>query len=133
MRMFILYLAITSSNLSAQTIDTALSQTHSSQSLDTTSSSAIVCFLPDKDPVVVFKPEIQYPKSALSYGKSAKVLVKALVDTLGNVVSVEIMKSPSKLFNNEALRLAKLYRFNPVTFDAKKLKVYLSWSIVFMK
>lgn len=62
-------------------------------------------------PVTVFKPKIEFPLELLSHATEAKVFVKVLVDSTGDVRSVKILKSTDSLFDKYAISYARKYKF----------------------
>ena len=133
MKIFILHIILLLTSLHTKSAEPSVAKCDSVTVRDSTEAPPTVCDFPDKDPTMIFQPIILYPNNATAYGKSAKVFVSGLIDTLGNVVSVRIVKSPDKLFNKEALRLAKQYKFNPITYGGIKKRVCVSWPINFVK
>lgn len=63
-----------------------------------------------------------YPEMALKTGVEGQVIVRVVVDTNGNVIKANIMKSIPVL-DQAALDAAKKWKFSPGEKDGKKVKV----------
>ncbi|MFZ1289063.1 MAG: energy transducer TonB [Melioribacteraceae bacterium] len=65
---------------------------------------------------------IKYPESAKVEGIEGKVLVKAVIDEVGNVESAEVEKSVNKDLDEAAISAVKLTKFTPGEKDGKFVK-----------
>jgi len=90
-----------------------------------------ISYSPNHEPNIVYQPTIKYPVNAKYFGKVGEVIVLGSLDTLGNVQAVQILKSSSNLFVEEAFRLAKLYKFTPIISEGVKRQWNICWSIIF--
>ncbi len=82
-------------------------------------------------PKLIRKAEAVYPSKARKKGLEGKVIVRALIDTLGNVEKVTVIKSTNKIFNEPAIKAVKQYKFTPAKKGKKKVKVYVRIPVVF--
>jgi len=55
--------------------------------------------------------------------KSVVVLVKATVDTFGNVIDTDIFKS-EPLFDKSAMKSVRQFKIKPAKYEGRKVKVY---------
>lgn len=73
-----------------------------------------------------------YPQSALKNSLKGKVFVQFLVDTCGNTANHIVLKGISEDLDKEALRLAKLIKFDkPAMQGGKPIKVRINIPIEF--
>lgn len=83
-----------------------------------------------KSPYIRIQEEVA--EIAKKYGIECDVTVKALIDTDGTVIKVEILKSSGyELMDKEALRIAKKYKFTPARAKPKSPRVWVSLPIKF--
>ena len=72
----------------------------------------------------IIEDNLRYPESALKEKVGGKVLTQFEVDTLGNVVNVEVIQGISADIDKEAKRLVSLLNgWTPGTQDGKKVRV----------
>ncbi len=74
-------------------------------------------------PQVIKSVQPEYPELARRGGIEGRVLVNAVVDENGNVISAEIVSSTNPIFNESALKAAYQYKFSPAMMKDKKVKV----------
>jgi protein TonB len=80
----------------------------------------------------VLRENLKYPESALKDGVSGKVLVGFVIDTLGNVGDVKIVRGVREDLDNEAMRVVKLLNgWTPGTQRGTKVKVAYNLPINF--
>lgn len=75
-----------------------------------------------------------YPRQAEIAGFKQTVIIEAkfLVDLKGNVEDVQIIKSYGKFgFDKEVIKALKKWKFKPITYQGKKIKVYFNKEFVF--
>ena len=75
-----------------------------------------------------------YPRQAEIAGFKQIVIIEAkfLVDLNGNVENIQIIKSYGKFgFDKEVIKALKKWRFKPITYQGKKIKVYFNKEFVF--
>ncbi len=77
-----------------------------------------------KGPKLLHKPPTSLPLG-VSIQDTARVSVRALVDTLGVPYCLQILKSENESLNEHALSLASQYRFTPFTYKGKKIKCFI--------
>lgn len=83
---------------------------------------------------IIIQPDPVYPRAAESirYSKTVIVEVKFLVGLNGNVEDIKIIKSFSKFgFDKEVKEALKKWRFKPIYFNGKNIKVYFNKEFVF--
>jgi TonB family protein len=73
------------------------------------------------------KENIHYPADSLE----GRVYVQFTIDTTGKVIDPKILKSVSKLADEEALRVVKMLEFNPGTQRGKKVNILYTLPIKF--
>ena len=89
-------------------------------------------FLPyDEWPVAVYKKEPVYPDSALRNGIEGDVIVKALIDEFGAVVSVSFLRSNEKIFEVPALNAVEQWRFSPFKKKGIRTKMEITVPLKF--
>lgn len=72
-------------------------------------------------------PQPKYPKQALRQKLSGRVVVEALVDTVGRIVDAKVLKSSGYgTLDTAALKAAKKSRFEPVKQNDKKVRVWIT-------
>jgi len=69
----------------------------------------------------------KYPKSARKEGIEGQVVISFLIDTLGMVSDVEVLRSVREDLDKEAVRVVKLLNgWKPGVQDGKKVSVYFN-------
>jgi TonB family protein len=72
----------------------------------------------------LIEDNLHYPESALKDKVGGKVFTQFVVDTLGNVINIEVIKGVREDIDNEAMRLIGLLNgWTPGTQDGRKVKV----------
>jgi TonB family protein len=64
-------------------------------------------------PQLVERPQITYPPDRTLSDKSAKVWIRARLDTVGVVIKAEVITSTDNRFNAHAIQLVKTFRMTP--------------------
>ncbi len=82
-------------------------------------------------PSVIRKVEPQYPDIARKAGIEGRVFVKVLVDTLGNVETVQVLKSSNPIFEKPAIEAAKKWKFKPGYQRDRPVKVWVAIPFIF--
>lgn len=75
-----------------------------------------------------------YPKQAekLRYDKTVVIEVKFLVGLNGEVEKIEVLKSNKKFgFDKEVIQALNKWKFEPIVYRGKKIKVYFNKEFVF--
>jgi len=86
----------------------------------------------DTAPKVRKRSPIVYPEQARRQGISGYVTMNVLVDESGNVEDVEIIDSkPKEIFDLKADSTIRRWKFEPATYNGKKVKVWAMQKIVF--
>lgn len=76
-------------------------------------------------PQLVKWVEPKYPELARKAGIEGRVFVKVLVDTLGNVVSAEVVRSTNPVFDEAALKAARQCKFKPGYQRDRPVRVWM--------
>jgi len=82
-------------------------------------------------PQVLQKVEPPYPDIARKAGIEGKVYVKVLVDTLGNVTTVQVLKSSNPIFEQPAIEAAKKWKFKPGYQRDRPVRVWVAIPFIF--
>jgi protein TonB len=77
--------------------------------------------------------KIKYPEIARRVGAEGKVIVQALVDESGNVISVSTLKGIGSGCDEVAMDAVKNSKFTPGKQRGKNVKVQVNIPIVFKK
>lgn len=86
----------------------------------------------DTPPLPKKRSPIVYPELARRQGISGYVTMNVLVDEEGNVEDVEIIDSkPKEVFDLKADSTIRNWKFEPATYNGKKVKVWATQKIVF--
>ena len=86
----------------------------------------------DTAPKVKKRSPIVYPELARRQGISGYVTMNVLIDEMGNVEEVEIIESkPEEIFDLKADSNIRRWKFEPATYNGKKVKVWAMQKIVF--
>ncbi len=86
----------------------------------------------DTAPKVRKRSPIVYPELARKQGISGYVTMNVLIDASGNVEDVEIVDSkPKKIFDLKADSTIRRWKFEPATYQGKKVKVWAMQKIIF--
>ncbi len=86
----------------------------------------------DTPPKVRKRSPIVYPELARRQGISGFVSMNLLIDEEGNVEDVEIIESkPKEIFDLKADSTVRRWKFEPATYNGRKVKVWAMQKIVF--
>lgn len=86
----------------------------------------------DTPPKVMKRSPLVYPELARRQGVSGHVTMNVLIDESGNVEDVEIIESePEEIFDLKADSTIRRWKFEPATYNGKKVKVWAMQKIVF--
>jgi protein TonB len=77
-------------------------------------------------PQLIRRVEPLYPEVARKAGIEGQVFVKALVDTNGHVIRVEVLKSTNPVFEQAAVEAAKQFLFKPGYQRDRPVKVWVA-------
>lgn len=100
--------------------------------LDSSVNEALDDSSVDTPPIVRKRSPIVYPELARRQGISGYVTMNVLIDEHGSVEDVEIVESkPEEIFDLKADSTIRLWKFEPATYDGKKVKVWALQKIVF--
>lgn len=100
--------------------------------LDSVAGKAMDKDTVDTAPKVVRRSLIVYPELARRQGISGYVTMNVLINEQGNVEDVEIVDSkPEEIFDLKADSTIRRWKFEPATYNGKKVKVWALQKIVF--
>jgi len=100
--------------------------------LDSMSGQAMDKETVDTSPKVIKRSPVVYPELARRQGISGHVTMNVLINETGNVEDVEIVESkPEEIFDLKADNTIRWWRFEPATYNGKKVKVWALQKIVF--
>lgn len=100
--------------------------------LDATSQGPMDKSSVDTPPKPIKRSPIVYPELARKQGVSGFVSMNVLIDELGNVEDVKIVESkPEEVFDLQADSTIRRWKFEPATYNGKKVKVWAMQKIVF--
>jgi protein TonB len=86
----------------------------------------------DTPPRVIRRSPIVYPELARKQGVSGFVRMNVLIDESGRVEDVKVVESqPEEIFDLKADSTIRQWRFEPATYNGKKVKVWATQKIVF--
>lgn len=86
----------------------------------------------DTAPKVIKRSPIVYPELARRQGVSGYVSMNVLINEMGTVEDVEIIESkPKEIFDLKADSTIRMWKFEPATYNGKKVKVWALQKIVF--
>jgi len=87
----------------------------------------------DEPPVMLSHPAINYPEVLRLAGIEGRVLVEAVLDTLGRIESASprISQSPNPLFDREALAVVLGSRYRPGRVDGHAVRVRIRVPVTF--
>jgi len=100
--------------------------------LDSVAGKAMDKDTVDTVPKVLKRSLIVYPELARRQGISGFVTMNVLISESGNVEDVEIVESkPEEIFDLKADNTVRRWKFEPATYNGKKVKVWAMQKIVF--
>lgn len=100
--------------------------------LDSVAGKAMDKETVDTAPKVLRRSPVVYPELARRQGISGYVTMNVLIDESGNVEDVEIIESkPEEIFDLKANDTVRRWKFEPATYNGKKVKVWAMQKIVF--
>lgn len=83
---------------------------------------------------IIKQVDPNYPKQAekLRYDKTVVIEVKFLVGLNGEIEKIEVLKSNKKFgFDKEVIQALNKWKFEPIVYRGKKIKVYFNKEFVF--
>lgn len=83
---------------------------------------------------IISQPDPNYPRQAevIRYSQTVTVEVRFLVGLDGNIEDVQITKSHAKFgFDDEVLKALRRWKFKPIVYNGRKIKVYFNKEFVF--
>ncbi len=84
----------------------------------------------DEKPTMIVSPRPIYPEFALEAGIEGQVMVKIVIDKIGNVESANIIKS-IPTFDAAALKAIKRWKFKPAVHEGRTVNVNMVIPIQF--
>jgi len=100
--------------------------------LDSVAGKAMDKETVDTVPKVLKRSPVVYPELARRQGISGFVTMNVLISEAGNVEDVEIIEAkPEEIFNLKADNTIRRWKFEPATYNGKKVKVWAMQKMVF--
>ena len=88
--------------------------------------------MPDEPPQLRHLPSPEYPLGVTVRGDEGVAMVKALVDTNGEIISVEILESSGYIeLDQGAIKAARKARFKPAKHKGYPIRTYVSLPYTF--
>jgi TonB family protein len=84
-----------------------------------------------KAPIKVFAPQPRYTEEARKARVQGVVILKAVLDKLGNVSSVEVLKGLPDGLAESAVATVATWKYQPATLDGEPVAVFLNVTISF--
>jgi TonB family protein len=81
--------------------------------------------------IVPIEKLVRYPQEARRHGIEGKVILQALIDTIGHVLKVQIVRSSDPVFSEAATQAIMTAQFTPAKVDGKPIKLWITRSINF--
>lgn len=87
----------------------------------------------EEQPVMLAHPALNYPEVLRQAGIEGRVLVEAVLDTLGRAepASLRVTESPNPLFDREALAVVLGSRYRPGRVDGRAVRVRIQVPVAF--
>jgi protein TonB len=87
----------------------------------------------EERPVMLAHPALRYPELLRQAGIEGRVLVEAVLDTLGRAEpgSLRVTESPNPLFDHEALTVVAGSRYRPGRVDGRAVRVRVQVPVAF--
>ncbi len=82
-------------------------------------------------PEKIFAPQPRYSEDARQGRIQGVVILQAIVDVMGNVSQVQVLKGQPLGLTDSAIETVKGWRYKPATLDGKPVAVYLNLLINF--
>ena len=82
-------------------------------------------------PEKIFAPQPRYTEEARQGRVQGVVILQAIIDSVGNVSQVQVMKGLPLGLDESALETVRQWRFKPATLEGKPVAVYLNLLISF--
>ncbi len=82
-------------------------------------------------PQKIFAPTPRYTEEGRQSRTQGVVILEAIVDEEGNVVSVKVLKGLPNGLSEEAVQTAQMWKYKPALLDGKPVAVFLNLTIRF--
>ena len=82
-------------------------------------------------PVKVFGPQPGYTEEARQARVQGVVILQAIIDVLGNVTNVRVLKGLPEGLAESAVATVQTWRFRPATLDGEPVPVYYNFTVNF--
>lgn len=89
--------------------------------------------LVDVPPELIWHPELRYPEVMRQAGIEGRVMVEAVLDTLGRAepASLRVALSPNVIFDREAVAVVQGSRYRPARVDGRAVRVRVQVPVTF--
>lgn len=131
MKSFIVIIII--SQFSITCIDSKTSNLKQETQTISTNTDTLSSFPPASHikPILIKSDSLYLPDSLKQKGVKGIVLVEFVVDTLGNVKNIKIIKSENNIMNIFAKNYVQTFRFEPSTINLKRIEVKMRIPVLF--
>jgi len=87
----------------------------------------------DEQPIMLAHPAVNYPDVLRQAGIEGRVLVEAVLDTLGRAepATLRVTESPNPLFDREALAVVAASHYRPGRVDGRAVRVRIQVPVAF--
>jgi TonB family protein len=82
-------------------------------------------------PVRIYAPDPHYPEEARHARVQGVVILQTIIDTLGNVTDVRVLKGLPSGLTEAAVEAVSSWRFKPATLDGRPVAVYYLVTVSF--
>ena len=82
-------------------------------------------------PVRIYSPDPHYPEEARHARVQGVVILQTIIDTLGNVTDVRVLKGLPSGLTEAAVEAVSSWRFKPATLDGQPVAVYYLVTVSF--
>jgi TonB family protein len=84
-----------------------------------------------KEPVEISRTPPKYPEEARKNHLEGQVILEAIIDQGGSVVSTKVLKSPDETLSQASVDAVRTWVYKPATRNGKPVKVFLSVTVTF--
>jgi protein TonB len=87
----------------------------------------------DEKPVVLSAPQLHYPKALKEAGLEGRVIVQAIIDTMGRAEprTVKVLQSPNPGFDQDAIGYVLEALFRPARVHGRAVRVLVQVPVAF--
>jgi protein TonB len=82
-------------------------------------------------PTLVHRVEPKYPEMARRARLQGTVFLEAVISTRGDVEDVKVLRSPSPLFDQEAINAVRQWKYTPALQNGRPVKIFFTIIVEF--